>query len=75
MDVVVMICSILGDFYRNEYCVRIIVKDGKQQNGGSLEHESFVDGEFKINENIPNNSNREKHHKKNNPNKEKDQVV
>ena len=32
-----MICSILGDFYRNEYCGRMIVNDGEQQDGDSLE--------------------------------------
>ena len=37
-----MICSILGNLYRNEYCGKMIVKNGEQQDGGSLEQQLVV---------------------------------
>ena len=78
MKVAVVICSILSDFYGNQYYGRrMIVKDSEQQDGRSLEQEG-THSEFKSNGNVSTNSNNEEKqpsHWNNNPNKETHQVV
>lgn len=72
------ICSILSGLYGHRYCGRRMIANdsGEQYDGGSLEQQEVTHSEFKSNENSSNSSNNEEmRHQKNNPYKEKHQVV